>query len=378
MVSQGTGIVGQTGWPAKAVGLGKAAARLGMVGLVTVAMMAPARADWTAPVLAQPNSRESKEPVSLPEVPNPRESAAPRPATVDGSGRPDPTPNASAPLRFTTTVPEVTVLEAGRGDLLPLRFRPQVGQSQTVQVTMKVAAQVKLEGESVPPMPIPDTQLTLSSALESIDPNKGEWRSQVTYDQIQVISAGTVQPELAQAMQQALASINGLRVAMTGDDRGGVSEIEVFLPAEAGALRPVLEQFSEQFTQSMGQMSVVFPQEAVGVGGRWQVKGSMQAGGIRLEQTIIYTLEEIRDDRLLISTTIAQIAPPQIVESAGIPNFELKRLETVGTGQMEILRDRLLPDRARLNLQSSSELSAPGLGALVSDTQIDMTLDPAQ
>lgn len=322
---------------------------------------------------SEPNPSGPRYPEKPPGPNRPANSETP-PASPGNSGSPQPA--ATPPLRLILQPPQLTLISPGTGDLQPRRLKLAVGQSQAIRMTMDVKAFLKIADQSPTPMPVPKTTIQLDSLVDEVLAN-GDVSYHVTYNKISVDPIQGMDPAMAAGMRQVFEGIEGLRINMVSDDRGSVRSLEIVPPAKMDAqLRLILEQLSQQFTQSMNQMSVLLPIEPIGVGARWQVKSAMEVSGIKFEQTVTYTLNEIQGDRLKVAADLSQTAPEQEIQAAGAPGVKLKRLTTTGNGQMEIPLDRPLPDRGSIKVQSNSELAGPGVGAIKTDTTVEVVLTP--
>jgi hypothetical protein len=90
-------------------------------------------------------------------------------------------------------------------------------------------------------------------------------------------------------------------------------------------------------------ITVPLPEEAVGVGARWQVQRLHNVGKIKTTQTMVYSLLERNDRVLRLGVTLRQSADPQEVAYDEATSLKIDSYEFSGTGSMIMSLDALTP-----------------------------------
>ena len=70
---------------------------------------------------------------------------------------------------------------------------------------------------------------------------------------------------------------------------------------------------------AFGQLAPPFPGEAVGPGARWQTRQQVDAGGMEVMQTSMFTLERWEPERAYITMVTSVEAQPQRLFPTGLP-----------------------------------------------------------
>jgi hypothetical protein len=137
-------------------------------------------------------------------------------------------------------------------------------------------------------------------------------------------------------------------------NRGLTKQANIKMPAGGN---PQTQQTIDQLKDSFSQVSLPLPEEAVGLGGKWEAKTSVKSQGMAINQTVTYELVSIEGERITVKSKMAQTAPNQKVESPMMPALKLDLKKMVGTGTGELTLDlaHLLP--AQVTLESHSDLS---------------------
>jgi hypothetical protein len=124
---------------------------------------------------------------------------------------------------------------------------------------------------------------------------------------------------------------------------------------------------------SLSVLSDPLPDESVGVGAQWRVSWHRvenaltqpETGGVRLDQSAIYTIEAIDGDLITIGSEISQSAEAQEIQPPELPDpvVKLVFLASSGGGQMVLDLGSILPVEARTELSTKQLITVDqGLG----------------
>lgn len=133
----------------------------------------------------------------------------------------------------------------------------------------------------------------------------------------------------------ALAQISG---TFEVDARGLTRRADVVLPPN---LSPRLATLLGNIRTSL--IAVPLPEEAVGIGGRWQVERINDVAGIKTKQTVTYSLLEREGRVLRLGMTLQQSAAPQEVAFSPDNALSVEAYEVSGAGSLVMSLDAITP-----------------------------------
>lgn len=274
----------------------------------------------------------------------------------------------------------VVLIEEGEGVKQELRLRPEVGETQTLNVAVKMNIETFFGGMSMPSVPDMTTKLTIESVITDVKEN-GDIEAEFVYTDMTVLPGETIEipPEVTEAMNAELASLIGAKGTVLIDDRGRTQSIRLDL---AENVNPMFENTVDQLMASLENISSPFPEEAVGVGAVWQIEQGMNVNGLELDQTAIYTLENRTEDTITLSMVIDQTADEQKFTPLGLPidiEVDLVSLESTGTGNLTMNLTQLFPVEAGMNLETRSQMNLPILqedatNSIQTNTKMDLMM----
>ena len=260
-------------------------------------------------------------------------------------------PAAKAPMA--SSMAQLKLLEAGAEPRKVLRLHPKPGDKQTVDMTMKMAIDMKIGEMQNPAMKLPAMKMILEVTTKNVSAN-GELSYEMLISDATVADEPGTAPPIAEAMKSSLANVKGLSGVGTMSDRGLNKMTEMKLPTGAD---PQLRQVMEQMKESFSQAGTPLPEEPIGPGAKWEVKRLLKSQGISIDQTTAYQLVSIEGERLTAKSTIIQSAANQKIQNPAMPGlkFDLVKMSGNGAGETTIDLAQLLP--AKGTVDSHSELS---------------------
>ena len=239
-------------------------------------------------------------------------------------------------------LPQVKLLERGKGKRQKLRYKATRGASERLQMDMDMSMRMSMGGQPLTDVRIPTMRIRMDIDVTDVT-REGHLRYQFRYAGMELLDTPGVQPAVRTAMEQALAGMQSLHGHALINDRGLTLEAGF----EGGALAdPQLRQFLSSLEQSIQQLSAPLPVEAVGVGAKWEVRSRIQVNGMTIQQTARYELVELHGDRFECKVTITQTASAQKIQSPDLPpgtNVELVSMKGSGTGELDVTLGRLTP-----------------------------------
>lgn len=291
----------------------------------------------------------------------------------------DPTPSGGVPIQAEAApkAPVITLLEAGAAERKVLRYQYADGRDETMKTRQKISMVMEMSGMTMP-QELPATIVSTRARVGEVAAD-GSAKIETEITAFDLEAAGA-DPMTVDAMRQGMAGAVGMRTTHTQDTRGRTSNFKSTLPENAD---PELRQQLEGITQSMEQVSAPFPEEALGVGGRWSVAIGIEQGGMKIDQVSEYeVLEFVGDDEVVLKVTIKQSAKPQTIEIPQLPDgatAKLKKMESTGEGTMRVNLRRLAP-KSEIKLQMALELDIDMMGSnldLKQSMRMELTVTPA-
>ncbi|HEY9688607.1 MAG TPA: hypothetical protein V6D46_01335 [Coleofasciculaceae cyanobacterium] len=269
-----------------------------------------------------------------------------------------PTPT-QAPTQAPRIQPtQITLLDPGTGDRQPLRLRLRVGDRQQALLVIKSKMRLMLPQQPAIETPTPEMRLTTAVQVDRVEPN-GDVAYTLSYPKIEMIAPAGTPASVQAAMNQSAREMQGMRIRLQGNDRGGISAVNFDFDKPPSA---VLQAALAQMTDSIRNSNIEFPAEPIGLGGRWRATTSIEANGLRINQRAIYQVTELTPDRVVLSVTVEQTAPSQKLMIPGVPVAQAPNLRSyaaTGSGQLRMDFNRSIPTQSNLTLNLRSEMDLP-------------------
>ncbi len=117
---------------------------------------------------------------------------------------------------------------------------------------------------------------------------------------------------------------------------------------------PQIHALMDLMKDVFGQLTVPLPEEAVGVGAKWEVKVPIQSHGVKVDQTATYELVSVEGDNLKIKSTSTQRAANQKMDNPIMPGMKVDLTKWTGKGSSELAIDagKLMPSSGTMELHT--------------------------
>jgi hypothetical protein len=234
----------------------------------------------------------------------------------------------------------IRLLVPGKPPRHKLRYAWRRKQAETLTIDLKTTASTESEGERPPEIPLPAVHIVVAIAPSDVT-SDGDLHYAWHVTATDVIVTPASPPELADGMRAEVAAIARLSGEATVTSRGVAREITVE-PAsiiDAGATG----QMVEQVRQTLRDLAAPFPEEEVGVGGRWEKLSQLASRDAIVTQTETFQLSEVRGDTGTLQDVLAQTAPPQALAAPGAASARLESMLASGASKMRFDLGRLVP-----------------------------------
>ena len=151
---------------------------------------------------------------------------------------------------------------------------------------------------------------------------------------------------------------------------GGYVDVPQALPAP-------MQQMTEQLQQSFAQIQVPLPEEPVGPGAKWTAVGTVEQGGMKIEQTARYEMLEKNDAGMKLKVDIEQKLIDNDFKPPGMPGVKAKinLFQSAGSGNLELSTAYLSPTDMSTNIKLKMGMDIEAMGQKQKqDMSMDMSL----
>ena len=286
-----------------------------------------------------------------------KEATSPEPVAGQPEGQPEAGDGGGA--EALPAAPTVEVLEAGAEPREPLRLNVSVGKPETFEMTMTMSLSIEADGQKLPPANIPPMVMAMkAAAAEKLDDDKFKFDSELVNAKLGEVPPNTP-PQVVSQMTAELAGLAGIKTVGVMDKRGFVSDTDVTVPDNAPASA---QQMISTMKQSIEQMAVPLPEEAIGVGGKWRVIQAPEINGVQIRQVVEYTLTSRKGSVVVLEAKVSQTSPSKFVEMPQAPGMKIEILSWDGSGGGTVTMDlnRFMPTESTLDTKVAFSMKTGG------------------
>ena len=235
----------------------------------------------------------------------------------------------------------VQLISAGSDPKYELRFAPKVGTYQTCVMTTDSQTSMFAAGKPLPTQPTPVQTLKIRSVISNVKPN-GDISFAFEFVDVTVQNGSN-------------RSIN-LKGRAVSSTRGVIKSFEFDISKKIDP-----QQAAQLKSMKSSLTNVVFPvpNEAIGVGGKWEVKQAISNGGVELIQTSIHEITKINAESFSMNVSISQEAAKGDISNPALPpgtTMKLESIATDGKGVSSVNLDSIFPIKTEINTDSELEV----------------------
>lgn len=234
--------------------------------------------------------------------------------------------------------PTVTVLSSGAAPKKQLRYTIPAMQKARMDMTTTISMAMNMGGMAIP-MDMPTMKMSIDIGVTNIAAN-GDITYNMAFTSATVEGGAAADPMVASTMQTALAGITSIKGTSTVSSRGVTKSTKLDIGD------PAMQQIIGQMTSSVENLSMPFPEEAVGAGAKWEVRQGNTTGGQTMFVKSTYELVSIDGNAVSLKVVTEQTAPPQPISNPALPagaEMNLEKVTGSGTGTILIRLDSLVP-----------------------------------
>jgi hypothetical protein len=245
----------------------------------------------------------------------------------------------------------VKLIEPGAEPRKELRYALKTGTKESIDLIMGMQMKMNIPGMPMPATKVPKMKMTMSVEItDKVGDKEAKYHFAVT--DAGVLDTPGVDPMVATMTGTELKKVVGMKGTAIVDSRGFNRDSQLELPP---GLNPQMKQMMEGTKQSMDQLSSPLPEEAVGVGAKWELIQTLTQNGITADRQ---------------NATMPNLPP-------GV-KAELLSLNSTGDGEITFDLSGLLPHKAHTAIKTSSSFSMEQGGQkqqMSLDADLEMTLE---
>ncbi len=262
---------------------------------------------------------------------------------------------------------KVTLLEAGEGEKSRLRMDLEPGSTQSTAMRMKTSQKVSMGGRAFPSPDMPTMIMPMSVSIgeRAEEAEMKAWIIKFDFDEIELEGSD---PQTRQAVKQGLAGFGEMSGTAVMNAEGRWADTEF---AGQESLVPEMRDQLEGMTAGLTNMVAALPGEPVGIGGKWRVEETMESNGIRITQSIVYTLKSREGNRLTLDAEMKQSIPPQEVSPPNMPGQSFQTQgEGTGKGTLVVDLTKVMPVDGTMKSTTKMNMTSAQMQGMAMDMEI--------
>lgn len=245
------------------------------------------------------------------------------------------------------------VLDPGTEPRKQLRYTFQK-RPETMQLDMKMSMTMNAGGRTSPKVTMPTIRLLNEIVPVSVDPS-GTLTATFEAKKVEVLNDEAVPDEMRKKLTSDMKTVVGLKGRTVVTARGVAQEVSIEAPPESPES---VQQIVENLKDSLRNLALPLPEEAVGKGARWEVR-NVAAAQMTTVQTSTYTLRDVQTKKATMDMKVALTAPPQDLHPAKpLPpgtSVKLVSQSATGDGTVTVSLDRCTPTSS-VKIASSTKM----------------------
>ena len=271
----------------------------------------------------------------------------------------------------------IKLISPGAEPRKALRYAVPAGYKGQMDMSMTMAMNVNVGGMAMP-MNLPTVKMTADLGVDSVAPN-GDMSYSIAFTGATVDAAGgEANPMLAGALQGIQNAIAGIKGTATVSSRGLVKSAKI----DAGSAGSQAQQMMGELTSQIENLATAFPEEAVGVGAKWETRSAISAAGQFSFQKTTMEVVSIDGATVNLKFAVEQTTPPQPFTNSALPagtEVQLDGAKGTGSGTNAIRLDTLVPKgESTINSTMSMTLSMGGQSqAMTMENSVKLTVAPS-
>ena len=198
--------------------------------------------------------------------------------------------------------------------------------------------------------------MTIELIVDDVMPN-GDFAYRFEYTDMEVVDDPNNPSPAAQAIRNSIKPMIGMTGEGVTSNCGITRSAQINVPENAPAM---IKQLLGGMKDALQRLSAPLPEEAVGVGAKWEVIQDVTANGMDLTQTTIYELVAYVDGGFTVSSQTTQSADPQQIKNPALPptmKMMLDSLVTTGGATSTLNTGLVMPVDSTVTVDSSAKMT---------------------
>jgi hypothetical protein len=273
----------------------------------------------------------------------------------------------------------VKLLSPGADPKTALRYKIPAGFKTSGAVSLTMGLTMNMAGMALPPMDMPAMKMTFDLAVTSVAPT-GDVTYNLAFSGMTSEAAPGTDPSVAAMIQGSAAAVKDIKGTATINSRGVTRSTTFDLSKMTD---PNLKQALDQVSGQLEGMAMPLPEEAIGVGARWESRAAVNAGGMNTYVRTEYELVSVTGTTVQLRLKSETTAPPQQVSNPMLgpdAQVQIDKLTGNSTGTVTLQLDALVPNTETSgNTNSQMSLTMAGQSQQVGvDIKMKTTMAPVK
>lgn len=244
---------------------------------------------------------------------------------------PSSTPAGSSSPSSDGATPEITVLDSGAAPRRVLELDVEEGHVETSAMRMTTSTSADIM--STPAVEVP---MVMPFTTKVVDVTGDRTTIESIYQAVKIPPGSGLDSASRQQILKSVAVLEGTTVRVVYDRSARTVSSEVEYGHKAGS--QVAKRLLDDFASQAGNMSVLFPEQEVGIGARWKADSALTIGGITSDVSTTYELTGLTADGYTVDVTARQVPRPGTVAGGEVIGGSTK-----ATGSTEGRRGLVMP-----------------------------------
>jgi hypothetical protein len=236
---------------------------------------------------------------------------------------------------------EVKLVDAGKGSKQKLRYKFSVDNKEVFEMIMKMTIGIEVGDMKQPPITSPDIKMHMSVEPKNLF-DSGDLRYEFKVTKADVVE-GTGEGAIATQMQAEIGKMVGMSGWAEVTSRGVTKKADI---KASSAMNSGAMELMENMRTQLEQVAMPFPEEAVGIGAKWDVITPIKTEAFSFTQKASYTLTKREGDKITMEVKLKHAAEPQDITMKKLPPGTKARLDSYnasGSGNVELDLNRIVP-----------------------------------
>ena len=257
---------------------------------------------------------------------------------------------------------EIKLVHAGKEPGQALRLVVAKGTRQDVVLTSRHQRVQKTKGGvQIPPAKLPSRRTTIRILVEDVAAG-GDMTCRFTFLTAEPFDMEDVSPRVVKTVTEQAKAIQGYAGTMVLSNRGLVRSVGYDEPRVS--LTPAQQMAIDGVKGMVKELAIPFPEEPVGIGGRWSVSRPVDNNGIRTVRVETYELTKLENATATVQVLVEQTARNQQLPAAAgsKARVTILSLESKGSGYRILSLSNVVPRKGTLTVVVKGEMLMEYLG----------------